>query len=79
VQLDEEHTRAFEPLLGRVTVPTGIVWGERDAWLAANTADRIAGRIPGATVTILPNAGHFSMEDAPMGVIHALERLLSRP
>jgi pimeloyl-ACP methyl ester carboxylesterase len=72
VQLDEDHTRAFEPLLGRMTVPTAIVWGACDAWLPAETAERIAARIPSATVTILPNAGHFCMEDDPVGVTNAI-------
>lgn len=78
-QFDEDHTRAFEPLLPTVSAPTGVVWGERDAWLPAETAPRIAARIPGATQTVLGEAGHFSMEDDPAGVADALDTLLARP
>lgn len=78
VQLCEDDTRAFERLLPTVTAPTTIVWGERDAWLAAETARRIAAHIPGATVTVLPNAGHFCMEDDAAGVSEALKCLLAR-
>jgi pimeloyl-ACP methyl ester carboxylesterase len=77
-QLDEEHTRAFEALLPTITAPTAIVWGQQDAWLPVETAQRIADRIPGATSTKLPQAGHFSMEDDPAGVSHALAGLLGR-
>lgn len=77
-QLAEEHTRALEPLLPRITIPTGIVWGDHDAWLPPETAHRIATRIPAATVNILPDAGHFCMEDDPAGVSQTLEHLLAR-
>jgi pimeloyl-ACP methyl ester carboxylesterase len=77
-QLDEEHTRAFEALLPTITAPTAIIWGEQDAWLPVKTAERIAERIPGARITKLPQAGHFSMQDDPTGVSHALAGLLDR-
>ena len=31
---DEDDTRAFEPALARIDVPTRVLWGDRDAWLA---------------------------------------------
>ncbi len=77
-QLNEDHTREFEPLLPKVTAPTAVVWGEHDAWLSVTTTAKIAALIPGATVTVLPNAGHFSMEDDPAGVSDALAGLLER-
>ncbi|MGB9183194.1 MAG: alpha/beta hydrolase [Solirubrobacteraceae bacterium] len=77
-QFDEEHTRAFEPRLATISVPTALIWGEHDAWLPVGTADKIAAQIPGATVTVLPRAGHFSMEDDPPGVTQALVNLLER-
>jgi pimeloyl-ACP methyl ester carboxylesterase len=77
-QLDEEHTRVFEPLLASIKAPVAVVWGEQDAWLSVETATAIAARIPGATLTVLPDAGHFSMEDDPVGVANALQSLLVR-
>jgi pimeloyl-ACP methyl ester carboxylesterase len=79
VQLDEDHTREFEPLLQKITAPTTVVWGEKDAWLPLATSAEIADRIPGAALVTLPNAGHFSMEDDPAGVSDALAKLLDRP
>jgi pimeloyl-ACP methyl ester carboxylesterase len=77
-QLDEDHTRAFESLLPGISVPVGIVWGDQDAWLSVDTAGSLVAQIPSAALTVLSPAGHFSMEDDPAGVTHALERLLDR-
>ena len=77
-QFDEEHTRAFEPLLSNIAVPVAVVWGEQDAWLPIEVAQSIVARIPGATLTVLTEAGHFSMEDDPAGVSTALLGLLTR-
>jgi pimeloyl-ACP methyl ester carboxylesterase len=77
-QFDEEHTRGFEPLLSDIAVPVAVVWGEQDAWLSVDTAHAIVARIPDATLTVLSGAGHFSMEDDPAGVTHALQSLLGR-
>ncbi len=77
-QLNEDHTREFEPLLPKITAPTAVVWGEQDAWLPVTTSAEIAARIPGAAVVVLPNAGHFSMEDDAAGISNALGRLLQR-
>ncbi len=42
--------------------------GERDAWLDVEVSRRIEARIPGARRVVLPDAGHFSMEDSPAEV-----------
>ena len=77
-QFDEEHTRAFEPLLSTISVPTAVIWGEQDAWLPVEVGDRVAAGIPDATFTVLPAAGHFSPEDDPAGVRDGLIDLLNR-
>jgi pimeloyl-ACP methyl ester carboxylesterase len=77
-QFNEDETREFEPLLGSIDVPVLIVWGERDAWVDASIAERLAKTIPGAEVKLIPDAGHFAMEDAPGAVAEALATFLSR-
>lgn len=64
--------------LGTITQPTSIVWGARDAWLSISLADRLRNTIPGATLELIPDAGHFSPEDAPAAVAAAVRRLLAR-
>jgi pimeloyl-ACP methyl ester carboxylesterase len=74
---DEQHTADFEPLLAGIAVPTRIVWGGQDAWLAPELADEIGRRIPGASRVIVPDAGHFSPEDRPAEVAGALAEFLN--
>ena len=71
-QFDEDHTRELEPLLGTIRVPVLVVWGGDDAWLDPGIARRLGELIPHARVQVLPDAGHFVMEDAPEDVAQAL-------
>lgn len=65
--------------LGEIAVPTLVLWGEEDAWLPLDVADRLAAAIPGADRVDIPGAGHFSMEDEPAAVADALLRFLAEP
>jgi len=71
-QLDENDTARFEPLLPSITVPVSIIWGQQDAWLAPALAERLHELIPGSDLTLLPETGHFAMEDSPREVAAAL-------
>lgn len=73
-QLDEEDTRALEPLLASISIPVRILWGEEDAWLDPALGERLRGEIPGSELEIVPGAGHFVMEDAPEAVAAELLR-----
>jgi pimeloyl-ACP methyl ester carboxylesterase len=77
VCLDEADTEIFEPLLPAISVPVLILWGEEDSWLPAATSERIASLIPKAHRVLLPNAGHFAMEDRPEAVAAELRRFLA--
>jgi pimeloyl-ACP methyl ester carboxylesterase len=69
---DEQHTLEFESLLGNMTTPTRIIWGEQDAWLDAEISAQIEARLPNADRVLLPNAGHFSPEDQPAEIASTL-------
>jgi len=71
-QLDEKDTADFEPLLPTITVPVRIIWGEQDAWLPPATAERLHELIPGSDLVLLPDTGHFAMEDSPQEVAATL-------
>jgi pimeloyl-ACP methyl ester carboxylesterase len=71
-QLDERDTAEFEPLLPSIGVPVSIIWGEQDAWLAPTLAERLHELIPGSDLLVLPETGHFAMEDSPQEVATAL-------
>jgi pimeloyl-ACP methyl ester carboxylesterase len=76
-QLDEDDTTQFEPLLSSIGVPVRIIWGEQDAWLEPSLAARLHETIPGSDLVLLPETGHFAMEDSPREVAAALFEFFS--
>jgi pimeloyl-ACP methyl ester carboxylesterase len=77
-QLDERDTAEFEPLLPSIGVPVSIIWGEQDAWLDPALAERLHELIPGSDLLVLPETGHFAMEDSPQQVTAALFDFFTR-
>ena len=71
-RFDERYTAEFEPLLGSMRTPVRIIWGERDAWLDPAFAGRLHELLPGSDLKLIPEAGHFAMEDAPEEVTREL-------
>ncbi|HUZ21644.1 MAG TPA: alpha/beta hydrolase [Acidimicrobiales bacterium] len=67
--------RIYDPKLSkwlhRLTMPTLILWGEKDQIIPAAQADAWARLIPEAQVKVLPDRGHLVLEETPdaLGVI----------
>ncbi|MFJ5315708.1 alpha/beta fold hydrolase [Pectobacterium versatile] len=45
--------------------PVKLIWGEKDTWQVSDWAYRLNNAIPGSDLTIVSDAGHFSLEDKP--------------
>ena len=73
----ERDTAELGPLLGSIGVPVQVVWGEEDGWLGVAQAKILAEKIPNAERHLIPNAGHFVMEDAPGEVAKILADFFS--
>jgi pimeloyl-ACP methyl ester carboxylesterase len=68
------QTRVFaDDELASVRVPTMIIWGEEDRFFPVSHARRAHEMIPGATLHILPGAGHVTPWDASEEVSGLLE------
>ncbi len=65
-------------LLPTIDVPTSIVVGEDDAITPPPLSRAMADRIPGATLTTIPHAGHLANMDAPDDFDRALRDLVRR-
>ena len=77
-QADQRHTDDIEPHYGRLDLPVHIIWGTDDAWIPVATAHRLQRRIPGATLRLIPEAGHLIHFDAPAELAVELDRWLER-
>lgn len=73
---DSRYTEEIAQDLRKLAVPTRILWGADDEWQRTSYAQRLTEDIPGAELTVIPNAGHFLMEDAPDRVVAELTAFL---
>jgi pimeloyl-ACP methyl ester carboxylesterase len=62
---DSTYTERLVDRLDRLTMPVRILWGAEDRWQPTTYAERLASDIPDAELVIIPQAGHFVIEDAP--------------
>lgn len=70
-QLDED-TRPLEKDLRGVSLPTLILWGNRDRLLHVSGARRLGSAMPGANVVVLEETGHLPMMERPVESAAAL-------
>jgi pimeloyl-ACP methyl ester carboxylesterase len=68
----------YEGLEARIRTPTLIVWGERDRMLPASEGDRLAARIPGAELVVIPDAGHLPQRERPEAFAAVVAEFLKR-
>jgi len=59
-------------LLPGIRVPTLVLCGADDAWAPADRHREMAARIPGATLTLVPDCGHMCTMERPEAVTRAL-------
>lgn len=64
--------------LATMQLPLAVIWGERDRYCGPSIGRDLAARVAGAELTLIPQAGHFVMEEAPQPVLDALRRWLQR-
>lgn len=68
----ESYTR-----LAQITAPTLVIHGESDRLIPPANARLIAGRIPGATLVLIPRASHIFSTDQPDIAATAIEEFLA--
>ena len=65
--------------LATIDVPTAVIVGEADAITPLASAKAIAQGIAGASLSVIPDAGHISNIDAPVAFEKAMRAWLRRP
>jgi 3-oxoadipate enol-lactonase len=68
----------FSALLAAVKVPTLVLVGEHEAMEVSAAADELARSVPGATLEVIPGAGHLGCLDNPEDFSAALGRFFDR-
>ncbi len=61
---DHPFDRVLTRWLGRVDIPTLIVWGEEDKLLPPEVAAGWEAAMPNATVAMFPDAGHLVLDES---------------
>jgi haloalkane dehalogenase len=74
---DFAELEAYDGCLGRLGVPTLIVWGAKDEFAPVGGAHRFHKQVPDARLVVLDDAGHYVMEDAPERVGEELREFLA--
>lgn len=64
--------------IDKIQTPTLIIAGENDVPTPVDKAKRIAEKIPGASLEIIPDAGHLCTIEEPSAVNSAIERFLAK-
>lgn len=59
------HNPRLPAKLGRVSIPTHIVWGENDNLVPLECAELYRQAIAGSQVTVIPNCGHSPQIEKP--------------
>ncbi|MCF8035412.1 MAG: alpha/beta hydrolase [Desulfobacteraceae bacterium] len=63
---DPKHTSEIAHRLWELSaMPVQILWGENDAWQVVEWAHKLHTAIPGSVLRLIPECGHFAMEDQP--------------
>ena len=71
------HRADSTPLLAQVTVPALVITGEEDEMIPVDESRKMAAAISGATLVVVPGAGHLANLEQPDAFNHALGTFLS--
>ena len=63
--LDGVGLIGLEPRMAELEIPTLVLWGEDDAFVPVEIAERLGDALPMATIALLPGCGHLVLDDAP--------------
>jgi haloalkane dehalogenase len=74
---DFSKLKAYDGKLGALGLPTLIVWGGKDQFAPVGGGHRFHKQIPGSTMVVLEEAGHFLMEDEPQRLADEVSTFLA--
>jgi pimeloyl-ACP methyl ester carboxylesterase len=72
------HRPDSTPLLANITVPTLVITGEEDELIPVDESRAMARAVPGATLVVVPRAGHLANLEQPEAFNQALDAFLAK-
>lgn len=75
-QADARYTDEIQSAYRRITRPVLILWGREDNWIPAERGQALRDMIPGATLHVVPGAGHLVIEEAPGQLLEKIRPFL---
>ena len=72
------HRPDSTPLLANIKVPTLVITGDEDALIPVDESRAMAKAVPGATLVIVPRAGHLANLEQPEAFNRALHEFLTK-
>ena len=76
-KMSEEDALSSEEL-GRVGVPTALVWGEHDGIFSVEVAEQMAAALPHGTLYRVETAGHIVQWESPRSLVDAVRDFRNR-
>ncbi|MBM3222722.1 MAG: alpha/beta hydrolase [Candidatus Tectomicrobia bacterium] len=73
------YDRALPGMLGKVRVPTLIVWGAQDRIIPVECGRLYQQSIPGATLQLMEHCGHWPQFERPQELARLVSEFTSRP
>jgi pimeloyl-ACP methyl ester carboxylesterase len=70
------HNPKLKHRLGRVKARTLFIWGENDGIVTLTYGRTFADHVPGATITVIPQAGHYPHLEQPAAFMECLRGFL---
>jgi pimeloyl-ACP methyl ester carboxylesterase len=73
---EKSDQRRFASLTRAISVPTLVIWGEKDVALLTGNLDGLDQHVENLQIHRLPTAGHFVVHEQPAAVIDAMRHFL---
>lgn len=75
---EPRHTLEITDRLAELSSrPVQILWGENDAWQVIGWARKLHAAIPNSRLEVIPECGHFGMEDQPAKISEAVSSFVA--
>ena len=70
--MNEIYTDEASQYYGGMGFDVKLLWGQEDQWIPVSQGKKLADKITGGQMIIVPNSGHLMQEDHPEAILAAM-------